>query len=42
MSDEWHGSTIDSTLEYLALVEMSIAAELPRVDEEAVMLSLRT
>ena len=42
MSDEWHGSTIESTLEYLALVEMSIAAELPRVDEEAVMLSLRT
>jgi uncharacterized protein (DUF58 family) len=42
MSDEWHGSTIDSTLEYLALVEMSIAAELPRVEEEAVMLSLRT
>ena len=42
MSDEWHGSTIESILEYLALVEMSIAAELPRVDEEAVMLSLRT
>jgi len=42
MSDEWHGSTIESTLEYLALVEMSITAELPRVDEEAVMLSLRT
>jgi hypothetical protein len=42
MSDEWHGSTIESILEYLALVEMSIAAELPRVEEEAVMLSLRT
>jgi uncharacterized protein (DUF58 family) len=41
MSDEWHGSTIESILEYLALVEMSIAAELPRVEEEAVMLSLR-
>jgi uncharacterized protein (DUF58 family) len=41
MSDQWHGSTIESILEYLALVEMSIAAELPRVEEEAVMLSLR-
>jgi uncharacterized protein (DUF58 family) len=42
MSDEWHGRTSESILEYLALVEMSIAAELPRVEEEAVMLSLRT
>jgi uncharacterized protein (DUF58 family) len=42
MTDEWHGNTLESILEYLALVEMSPAAELPRVDEEAVKLSLRT
>jgi len=42
MTDEWHGNTLESILEYLALVEMSVAAELPRVDEEAVKLSLRT
>jgi len=41
ITDEWHSSTLESILEYLALVEMSIAAEMPLVDGEAVTLSLR-
>jgi uncharacterized protein (DUF58 family) len=42
ITDEWHGSTLESILQYLALVEMSISAEQPMVDDEAVKLSLRS
>jgi uncharacterized protein (DUF58 family) len=41
ITDEWHGSRLETILEYLALVQMSSAAERPMTSDGAVKLSLR-
>jgi len=41
MTDEWQGSSLESILEYLALVSMSTSADLPPIDMAEVTLSLR-
>ena len=41
VSDEWHSDSLESILQYLALVQMSRSAELPQTNEAVVRISLR-
>jgi uncharacterized protein (DUF58 family) len=41
VSDEWHSDSLESILQYLALVQMSRSAELPPANEAVVRISLR-
>jgi uncharacterized protein (DUF58 family) len=42
ISDDWEGYSLESILEYLALVEMSRSAPIPQTSENGVTLTLRT
>jgi len=41
VTDEWEGNAVEPILEYLALVEMSSSATVPRVENATMRLSLR-